>query len=379
MPASFAQGIQLVNDFKDQIRNEIHAVTMNWFVNRCPLVTRLPRVPVASTAFTIVNRTARPRTLRLVLALAAGDTSAKFNDVSYLMVGDVLESPSGERIEVVADPNLTSDTITIRRAAEGTSAAAAAVNDTFRLVGNSRTGAEVNQSSIGMKPLVVSQFCQTWQHPVQIAGSLQASTGFVTPVSGNTPLDHARMDALQNLMDDMESTSYYGRGEDPSVASRPKQKGLKTLISTNLVTNPVNAAAYKATDLIRDTLERCRANGGNPDVLLMSSNFMTGLAVWGHAVQRIEAGSSVFGVPINVFEAPFLGGITLIEAPLLRPFTAVALTSAEVRFRVKRNEFWNPRGVRGDAIEGDWIAEGAVELENESHHAWLEGVTGFSA
>lgn len=379
MPASFAQGIQLVNDYKDQIRNEIHAVTMNWFVNRCPLVTRLPRVPVASTTFTIVNRSARPRTLRLALALAAGDTSAKFNDVSYLMVGDVLEAPSGERIEVVADPNATAETVSIRRAAEGTTAAAAAVNDTFRLVGNSRTGAEVNQSAIGMKPQVVSQFCQTWQHPVQIAGSLQASTGFVTPVSGNTPLDHARMDALQNLMDDMESTSYYGRGEDPSVAARPKQKGLKTLMTTNLVTSPVNAGAYKATDLIRDTLERCRANGGNPDVMLLSSNFMTGLAVWGHAVQRIEAGSSVFGVPINVFEAPFLGGITLIEAPLLRPFTAVALTSSEVRMRVKRNEFWNPRGARGDAIEGDWIAEGAVELENESHHAWLEGVTGFSA
>jgi len=379
MPSNFVQGIQLVNDFKDQIRNEIHAVTMNWFVNRCPLVTRLPRVPVASTTFTIVNRSARPRTARLALALAAGDTTARFHDVSYLMVGDVLESPSGERIEVLADPNMGAETVSIRRAAEGTTAAAAALNDTFRLVGNSRTGGEVNQSSIGMKPVVVSQFCQTWQHPVQIAGSLQASSGFVTPVSGNTPLDHARMDALQNLMDDMESTSYYGRGEDPSVVARPKQKGLRTLMSTNLVTSPVNAVAYKATDLIRDTLERCRTNGGNPDVLLLSSNFMTGLAVWGHAVQRIEAGSSVFGVPINVFEAPFLGGITLIEAPLLRPFTAVALTSSEIRMRVKRNEFWNPRGSRGDAVEGDWIAEGAVELENESHHAWLEGVTGFSA
>lgn len=379
MPSNFVQGIQLVNDFKDQIRNEIHAVTMNWFVNRCPLVTRLPRVPVASTTFTIVNRSARPRTARLALALAAGDTTARFHDVSYLMVGDVLESPSGERIEVLADPNMVAETVSIRRAAEGTTAAAAALNDTFRLVGNSRTGGEVNQSSIGMKPVVVSQFCQTWQHPVQIAGSLQASSGFVTPVSGNTPLDHARMDALQNLMDDMESTSYYGRGEDPSVVARPKQKGLRSLMSTNLVTSPVNAGAYKATDLIRDTLERCRTNGGNPDVLLLSSNFMTGLAVWGHAVQRIEAGSSVFGVPINVFEAPFLGGITLIEAPLLRPFTAVALTSSEIRMRVKRNEFWNPRGSRGDAVEGDWIAEGAVELENESHHAWLEGVTSFSA
>ena len=41
--------------------------------------------------------------------------------------------------------------------------------------------------------------------------------------------------------------------------------------------------------------------------------------------------------------------------------------------RMKRNEFWNPRGNRGDSFEGDWIAEGAVEIENPSHHAWLEG------
>jgi hypothetical protein len=106
---------------------------------------------------------------------------------------------------------------------------------------------------------------------------------------------------------------------------------------------------------------------------------MTGLAIWGHAAQRIEAGSNIFGTPIEVFEAPFLGGITLIEAPLLKPSTAIALTSSEVRLRMKRNEFWNPRGSRGDAIEGDWVAEGAIEVENEAHHAWVEGITAFSA
>ena len=379
MPSTFSQGIEFVNDFKDQIRNEIHAVSMNWFVNRCPLVTRLPRIPVASTTFTVVSRVARPRTLKLGAALSAIDSSATFSDASYLMVGDVLELVSGERIEITGEVNVSTNAVTIRRAAEGTTAATGALNDTVRLVGNSRTGGEVNQLAVAMKPLVTSQFCQTWQHPVQISGSLQAATGFSSAASGGTPLDQARMDGLQNLMDDMESTSYYGRGEDPALVARPKQKGLKTLITTNLVTSPTSASAYKATDLIRDTLERCRTNGGNPDVMLLSTNFMTGLAVWGHAVQRIDAGTSVFGVPINVFEAPFLGGITLIEAPLLRPFTAVALTSSEIRMRVKRNEFWNSRGVRGDAVEGDWIAEGAIELQNESHHAWLEGITAFSA
>ncbi len=126
-------------------------------------------------------------------------------------------------------------------------------------------------------------------------------------------------------------------------------------------------------------MQPCRTNGGDPDVLLVSSNFMTGLATWGQAAQRIDAGVSVFGDPIRIFEAPFLGGISIIEAPLLKAGTAICLTSAEVRMRMKRNEHWHPRGSRGDAFEGDWLAEGAVEVDNQAHHAWVEGITAFSA
>jgi len=230
-----------------------------------------------------------------------------------------------------------------------------------------------------MRPVGVTQFCQTWQHPVQVGGSLQASSAFQNAPGVRTPFEQYKMDALQNLMDDMEYTSYYGRGEDPTFAARPKQKGLRALLGSTLTTDPINAGAYKPTDFMRDTLQLCRVNGGDPDVLLVSSSFMTGLATWSQAVQRIDAGVNVFGSPIDVFEAPFLGGVSIIEAPLLRPGTAVCLTSSEVRMRMKRNEFWNPRGVRGDAYEGDWIAEGAVEIDNHGHHAWVEGITAFSA
>ncbi len=40
---------------------------------------------------------------------------------------------------------------------------------------------------------------------------------------------------------------------------------------------------------------------------------------------------------------------------------------------------WNMRGNRGDMIEGDWIAELAIETVNEPHHSFLSGVTAFSA
>ncbi len=379
MSSSYLQGIQQAFDNQAEIVNDIYVVTSNWFVNRCPIVTRTPRVPVGSTTFSIVSRRFRPRTATLGAAVAASDTQITLVDASPLMNGDVLQLASGERVEIIADPNIVANTISVRRAAEATTAGTGAPNDTILLISNSRTGAEINQNGIALRPVGITQFCQTWQHPVQVGGSLQSSSSYQTSPGVRTPFEQTKMDSLQNLMDDMESSTYYGRGEDPSIASRPKQKGLKTLLSVNNTTSPTNASAYKATDFIRDTMEQCRAGGGDPDVLLLSTNFMLGLATWGQALMRVNAGANVFGTPIDVFEAPFLGGITIIEAPLLQPFTAVALTSSEVRMRMKRNEFWNPRGVRGDSFEGDWMAEGAIEIENPSHHAWVEGITAFSA
>ncbi|WP_152053632.1 SU10 major capsid protein [Tautonia marina] len=379
MSTTFLQGIQRASDHQAQIRNDVHVVATNWFVNRCPLVTRLPRLPVGSTTFSMVNRAFRKRLATLTAAVAVGDEQIAFDDASSFMIGDVLELPSGERVEVLEFPEGSTVIVKVRRAVEGTTAATAAIDDEVRLIGNSRSGSEINQSAVALQPTGIAQYCQTWQHPVQVGGSLQSSLGYQTSPGIQTPFDQHRMDALQNLLDDMEVSCYYGLGESPTVSGRPKQRGLRALLTTNRITAPTSGSGYKPSDLVRDTLERCRANGGSPDVLMVSTNFMTGLAIWGHAAQRIDAGVNVFGLPIDVFEAPFLGGISLIEAPLLRPFTAIALTSSEVRLRMKRNEYWNPRGSRGDALEGDWIAEGAIEVENEAHHAWLEGITAFSA
>jgi len=377
MPNAYLQGIQSAFDNQAQVRNDIHVVATNWFVNRCPLVTRVPRVATGSTTFTIISRSFRSRIANLAAPLAAADAKITLADAGAFMNGDVLELDSGERVELTTDPDLATNTANVRRGVEATVIGTGANGGTVRLIGNSRTGAEINQAAVAQRPTGVTQYCQTWQHPVQVGGSYQATAALELPSSVRTPFDQGKMVALQNLMDDMEVTSYYGRGEDPSFG-RPKQRGLRAQIGANLVTNPTSSAAYKPTDLIRDTLEKSRIGGGNPDVLLVSTNFMTGLATWGQAVQKVDAGRNVFGTAIDVFEAPFLGGVSIIEAPLLKPFTAVCLTSAEVRMRMKRNEFWNPRGNRGDALEGDWIAEGAVEVENPGHHAWVEGITAFS-
>jgi hypothetical protein len=236
-----------------------------------------------------------------------------------------------------------------------------------------------------------TQYCQTYQFPVQVSGSAQTARAQVMPGGIQSPFDFNMTVQLQNMVDDIENTVYYGMAQAPLDASNnsgtaltAKANGIRAILTSNNIsyltsTTPTNAAAYGSTDLIRDTLQAARTGGGEPDLLVVSTNFMSGFAIWGQAIQRIPAGETVFGTPINVLEAPFLHGVTIVEAPLLAPYTAIALTSSEVYIRNKRNPFWNLRGNRGDMIEGEWIAELAVEVVNESHHAWVEGITAFSA
>src|SRR5690349_6935563 len=114
MPNAYLQGIQGAFDNQAQVRNDISVVAINWFVNRCPLVTRLPRQTVGSTTFTMVSRTFRTRTATLVAAVAAGVTQITLADASPFMNGDVLELASGERVEITADPNLATNAISVR-------------------------------------------------------------------------------------------------------------------------------------------------------------------------------------------------------------------------------------------------------------------------
>jgi hypothetical protein len=279
----------------------------------------------------------------------------------------------------------------------GTTALASIANgSTAYLIANARSGAEINQTGLTTVGTSRTQYCQTFQFPVQIGGSAQTARAQVLPGGVQTPFDFNQTIQLQNMIDDIETACYYGVGQAPTADTQgaagastytdsgntAMMNGIRQIMSIgsgNITTSPVNASAYAPTDLIRDTLQAARTGGGEPDLLVVATNWMSAFATWGQAIQRVPAGETVFGTPINVFEAPFLHGVTIIEAPLLKPYAAFCLTSSEVYIRNKRNPFWQLRGNRGDMVEGDWIAEMAVEVVNAPHHAWVEGVTAFSA
>jgi hypothetical protein len=398
--ADFLQGFLGTAQAGIEARNDVTVAVRNWFANRNPLVTRLPYVPVERVDFLMFTHKYRARatTLGAAIVAATNPLTITVADATFLMLHDVLEivdSATGniERCQVAADP-ASATTVSVNRGLwsdisnviGATPLSSAANGSTVNLIGNARTGAEVNQTGLSTIGVSRTQYCQTFQFPVQVGGSAQTARAQVLPGGIQTPFDFNQTVQLQNMVDDIENSCYYGIAAAPndSTGITAKMNGLRSILQTNNISpisnlTPLNAAAYGSTDLLRDTLQTSRQNGGDPDLLVVSTNFMSGFATWGQAIQRIPAGETVFGTPINVLEAPFLHGVTIVEAPLLRPYTAIALTSSEVYIRNKRNPYWNLRGNRGDMVEGDWIAEMAIEVVNESHHAWVEGITAFSA
>jgi hypothetical protein len=391
--AAYLQGFLGTQQAGVEARNDITVAVRNWYANRNPLVTRLPYVPVERVDFNMYSHKYRNRSVTSSGSFTTG-TTLTVSDNSNFLNHDLLivtDSSSGnsEIMQIGADP-LASNQLTVVRNVVTTSPfvllSSVASGSTVSLLSNSRSGAEVNQTGLSTIGIARTQYCQTYQFPVQVGGSAQTARAQVMPGGIQSPFDFNMTVQLQNMVDDIENTVYYGMAQAPvdSPLTTAKANGLRAIFTTNNIsvitaTTPTNAAAYSSTDLIRDTLQAARSGGGEPDLLVVSTNFMSGFAIWGQAIQRIPAGETVFGTPINVLEAPFLHGVTIVEAPLLNPYTAIALTSSEVYIRAKRNPFWNLRGNRGDMVEGEWIAEMAVEVVNESHHAWVEGITAFSA
>lgn len=372
------QGVQTT--FASQNANaipfDVFRLAINWLPNRCPLLARLAKLPLDALEFYCNSDNYRPRNpvTRTNAAYTSAGTSITVLDATMFNVGDVIKIES-ERFLVTTVNNST--TITVTPSFESTTQANHANNLAITLITSAATGAEVDKNAISRLPSTVAQWSQTVQHAYQIGGALQSTGAYMG--GSITPLDRDRSIAMQHAMDDFEGALYRGKGvKNTSSVLNQTMKGFETLLTTNNVTSPTNGSAYKPSDFITDGLQACFNAGGQPDIMLVSQDFLGGMARWGWTLQRLDQPVTELGVKADVFEVPFLGGIKMIPAPLLPTGTAIILNSQECTIRLKRPLLDMPRGRRGDAIEGDMIMEGALDVENEYKHAWITGVTGFA-
>src|ERR1019366_3105963 len=314
-----------------EAKNDVTVAIRSWFANRNPAYTRLPhKPPVDREDYIMYSHPYRAGSTTLTTAISATTTTGLvLGDATFLMNRDVLElvdSVSGatERVQVNGDPTSSLNVTVIRGVSATTATATVTAASTVRLIGQSASGADLNRTGLVTKGTGRTNYCQNFMGPVQVGGSAQTTRAMVFPNGVSSPFGFQQTMALQNCVDDIGRTLYYGIAEAPvDYVTTAKMNGIKAILQTNKVTvsNITNGSAYGSTDLVRDLLVSARKGGGEPDVIFVSTEFMAGLATWGQAVQRLEAGADMFGTPIKIMRVPFLLDIMFVEAPLLLPYT----------------------------------------------------------
>lgn len=360
------------------------------FINETPLVAMLPREKADAVDYKVTLYDVRPRTYTLAAAVASGAaTTMTLSDASPLMIGDILQltkedGSTYEHVELTADPNTTTNVITVRRARGGTTATTntLAGNTTMYLIGNSRTGAEIDQNAQRAARSTVAQTVQTFNFPVQVGRVANQVGNTRLPAGFSSVFSLEQQVKITEMMRDEEYSAYYAEYESVAAAGdRAKQRGLRQFIKAysggaNVKLN--GGSNYTKLNFIADTIQKAIDGGGNPDVVLVATNFLTFLSTWSVALQQFQNPRTTpwLGVPIKEFDAPFLGHpVRIIPSYQLRPGTAVALTSSDVKMRYIEQESFAPRGRRGDAVEGDAYADTCIEIGHPGWHAWVEGIT----
>lgn len=313
-------------------------------------------------------------------------TSCNVADASGWTRGDVIEFPTtGERAEITDHPNITNAatgaaTLTIRRGVSGTPAAVAD-NAAVRHITISATGAETDQRAVNAKPVEVLQYAQTFQQKVEVGGGVLSNTFAAIPFGVSDPYDHQMLLRTRHVMNNVEKALIYGTGEANTVgAGRAKMKGVKTLSTTNKVTSPTNANAYKAADFTRDMFQSPIANTQEEiDTVFVGTDFITAFEMWKHPLQRYPVESNILGVQVNAWQSPMLMDATIYLDTLLQARHAFGFNRRRLYLSIKRAIQHELLARTGDHKVGQVIGELSLGVDNPAHMVWLEGITTFAA
>ena len=87
---------------------------------------------------------------------------------------------------------------------------------------------KITQTGLSTVGVARTQYCQTFQFPVQVGGSAQTARAQVLPGGIQTPFDFNQTVQLQNMVDDIENSSITAsprrRSTTPTHCWRPRPR-----------------------------------------------------------------------------------------------------------------------------------------------------------
>jgi len=157
--------------------DEIHFL----FANQFPLpylLYQYGKEKASNAKFDVLQNELPPDTIQInnVAGYAAGDTSLVFDDVSNVIIGDIIHLPRTNDNCDVTGVNTTTNTLTVTRGAGSTTAQAIVDNDVFFLIGTAFAEGSSPATAVTTKVEDKYNYCQIFKETVNITKSIAAST-----------------------------------------------------------------------------------------------------------------------------------------------------------------------------------------------------------
>jgi hypothetical protein len=312
----------------------------------------------------------------LTVSAAALDGSATglvvLSGANSLMLGTLLETATGEVIQVVARASDTA--VTIERAVGGSTAAAIAASSTLTVLGESTTeGADVRED-ISKTRVRKTNTCQIFKKDVIVSGTMRSVRNLGGIVD---ELDYQVQMRTREALRDLEKMVIRGRGAatgasgnavagsaGAATASRTMQ-GIRSMIDTNKPTSVVmdNSSGVNLNTVIKTAWD----NGGTDlDVIVCGAEVKEAIDRLNSSRIRVVNEENAYRDVVTTYESTY-GSLAVVLSRWMPADEGLIL--AKNRIKVVplsgRSFQFQPVAKTGDSSKGMVLGEYTVELRNE--------------
>lgn len=331
--------------------------------------------------------------LRLTLAAQVGNTTtantlslgSTGSDAYSFVTGDILmvETPTldpnnAEYMVVASDPTSTG-TITVTRAALGTTVSTVITSAFLVKIGNAFREGTTSPSASGRQPTKLYNYTQIFKTAYEIT-----RTGKQTATRTGDPLKNERKRKMHDHAVAMELAFLFGKRLETTTGAssgRPIRYtgGLRSFLSTNVTAFAATATENGLMSFL-DGVFSYNSSAGNERLLLCGSSFARSLGNLCKAQMQLQTGEvvKVYGMDMQKVVLP-LGTLYIKSHPLMNVVAGLAKSAfiidpSGIKYRHMQDTKHEDNIQANDADEtkGQWLTEAGIEVHHEKTMGFIQ-------
>ncbi len=293
---------------------------------------------------------------------------------AWLQWGDVLMSSTTNEYMIIV--STSTNTITVARASQGSTASSLAVGATLNVVGMAALeGADIEQST-PRNATRTGNYVQIFKRDFSVSETMRA----VNAIGYADAFEYEKLKKTKEIMIDLESAMILGKysttvGTIGSSTVPRVMNGLMSLITTNVYT--VGSSDTLTTSHLDCAINACWSAGADDiDVIVCDANYKRVIDGWQESRIRVVNSDTKYQKQIWEYESTFMSNpIRIILNRWMPPSNLFLIASNRVKPVPLRNRSFHfqEKAKTGDYKAGAIIGEYTSEIRGSSQMARIYG------